>query len=112
MKIFYFTLKENVNDLLVNISKSSFSMTKINSEDELFEHDFEKCILIIDIDTLKDHGFTLATKLSMMPNRKAVIIGVTTLDVDSSESKFDFFFDSLESVKKNINKIVTAYEKI
>jgi hypothetical protein len=112
MKFFYLTKNDNLGEILNQATHFDFKVIKILREDEVFEHDFEKCVLVIDIDEYKEHGFTLASKLSTMPDRKALIIGITTLDVDFTDSKFDFFFESFESVMNHFDEIVAKYEKI
>lgn len=112
MKIFYLTKNNNLGDLLGQSTEFQYQVIALKDEHELFDHDFEKCVLVIDLDTFMDHGFSLAVKLSNQPEKKALIIGVTTLEVDATDSKFDFFFDSIESVNKNFEAIVERYEEI
>lgn len=112
MKIFIYSHNSNLNHYLDEITGHSFEVVDITSEEELFEHEFEKCILVIDIDSVKDHGFSLASKLASKPEKKYLIVGVTTLEVNSRDSKFDFFFNSFKELKECFETVVEKYEKI
>ncbi|MCB9063051.1 MAG: hypothetical protein H6622_16125 [Halobacteriovoraceae bacterium] len=112
MKIFSISKSEQFGQMLKKVLKGKYQVESLENEAGLFEHDYDKCMLVIDIDTLQDHGFTLAAKLSAIPDRKALIVGITTFEVDSVDAKFDFFFSSLNSIDENLDLILERYEQI
>ena len=112
MKLFLMTKRVGLEKFLEAVTQNDFAVVKVSSEAELFKHDIEKCVLVIDIDSFKDHGFALATKLSNFPQRRSLIVGIASWDVDSADSGFDLFFDSFEAVKENLQMIMEEYEKL
>lgn len=112
MKTFVFSKTLKIEAILERIPSSHLELVHIEDEEKLLEHGSEKCLLIIDIDTVKDHGFVLASKMATDPNKRAVIIGVTTLDVNSVGAKFDFFFNRYEDISTHFEEIRCRYEEI
>ena len=112
MKIILLTTKINSGEEFKKIMGSEAEVTQVESEGELAQYENEKSILIIDIDTLLDHGFSVATKMANNPENRFLLIGVTTLEVDSRDSKFTFIFSSLSEVKERLEEVKLSYEKI
>lgn len=112
MKIYIYSKNSNLDHALNEITHYQFEIVLLDSEEELFRHELEKGVLVIDIDSVGDHGFTLATKLAHRLERQALIVGVTTLQLDSSDSKFDFFFNSFRELKENFEEVMELFQTI
>jgi len=87
-----------------------FEIIRVKNASDLYQYDDEKCVIMIDIDTLKDHGFVLASRLSINTKRKALIVGITTLDVDTQDSQFNIFFKSFKEVIEKFDLIIKEYD--
>lgn len=109
MKLFVFSKKAELSQTFHHLN---LEFSEVDLDHDFSDLEDGKCLIIIDIDVLKEEGFKLASKLSSSADFKAVIIGVTKLDVDSRGSKFDFFLNSYEEVKEKFQEIVQRYEEI
>jgi len=112
MKIILLTKKNNSGDELKSILGNEAEIIQVENEVELIKYERDKAVLIIDIDTLLDHGFSVATKIANNPGNCFLLIGMTTLNVDSRDSKFKFIFSSLSEVKERLEEVKLSYEKI
>lgn len=111
MNVFCLSKNEESEILSFLATREGVDTYLIDHDEEVEEHDVEKCIILIDIDTFKDHGFTLASRISAKDNKVALVVGVTTMVVDSTSSKFDFFFSSIESFIEKFDSILDKYEQ-
>lgn len=112
VNIFVYSYNLELNHCLSDLVSEQSKIEKIANEEELFQHEFERCVLVIDVDSVRDHGFSLASKLATKADKLSIIVGVTTLDVDSRASKFDFFFSSFEELNSRFDEVVKMYEEI
>ena len=110
MKIYIFSHDSILKQDLEKMTNHTFEIIDIESEEDMILCDIERCILIVDIDSVKDTGFSIASKMANRPDKTSLIIGVTTLDVDSTDSKFDFFFHSIEEFKMSFEEIIDHFK--
>lgn len=89
-----------------------FIVKRISREEDLFKCDSAKCLIVIDIDSLMDRGFTLASKLSQSFEGKCILVAVTTHDIDSRDSKFHFFLKSIEDFHQRYTEIMQKYDEV
>ena len=96
---------ETICDLYIELEKDILNQ----DEGEIFEHCRERCVIIIDINHLRDHGFSLASRIARVHKRECFIVGLCTLPVDYQNSYFDYFFTSLSSLKNHFYSIENGH---
>ncbi len=112
MKIFVFSQGQKIEQQLSQLKLDNCRFIHVTSEDELFEHEAEKSILIVDIDSVKDYGFILASKIAGRSDKRCLLVGITTMDVDPRDTKFDFFLGSFNEIKNRFKEIVCRYDEM
>ncbi|MFK7825398.1 MAG: hypothetical protein AB8G05_14690 [Oligoflexales bacterium] len=111
MKIIVFSNNTNPDIFIENLSKQKIHADKFNGPSNIDAIDLANSIIIIDIDSLRDQGFTIASKLANKALGKIIVLAVTTLEVDSRASKFDLFFSSFTEVFDKLKEIKKRYDK-
>lgn len=109
-KLYLYSGNTALEEFFEMTGQHHFEIIRVKNASDLYQYDDEKCVIMIDIDTLKDHGFVLASRLSINTKRKALIVGITTLDVDTQDSQFNIFFKSFKEVIEKFDLIIKEYD--
>ena len=112
MKIVVFSNNANPDIFIENLSNKNYETLKISGNTHFESQDLANSIVIIDIDSMRDQGFTIASKIAGKTPGKKVVVAVSTLEVDSRDSKFDLFFNSFTEVFTKLKEIIRKYDEI
>lgn len=110
MHLFIFSPEEQSIDAMQTLNIEIKKISDSNPDLETFQ--FESSIVIIDINSLKDMAFTLASKISILKSKPRLILGVTSADIDSRGSKFDFFFQDFNEIVERFDEVKNRYEQV
>ena len=111
MKIIVFSNSQNPDIFIENLTKQKFHTIKVHGNSNFDPADLANSITIIDIDSLRDQGFTIASKIAGKVPGKIIVVAVASLEVDSRDSKFDLFCSSFTEVFDKLQEIENKYDE-